>query len=108
VDGDFALDDQVWLEPTPGHTAGHVSVNLASNGARAAMCGDLMHSPIQCVLPDWTPPWEHDRALSRQTRRRFLEGHADRDVLVMTAHFPLPSVGHVVARGDAFWFSYRD
>ena len=33
VDMDYALDDQVWLEPTPGHTAGHVAVNLASKGA---------------------------------------------------------------------------
>jgi glyoxylase-like metal-dependent hydrolase (beta-lactamase superfamily II) len=107
VDGEFALDDQIWLEPLPGHTAGHVGVNLASDGARAFMIGDLMHSPIQCVYPHWTPSWEHDRELSRRTRRRVLEHHADRDVLVLTAHFPLPSAGHVVGRGEAFWFEYR-
>ena len=44
---DYALDDEVWLEPTPGHTPGHVSVNLASKGERAVMTGDLMHNPIQ-------------------------------------------------------------
>ncbi len=33
VETDYALDDQVWLTPTPGHTAGHVAVNIASGGA---------------------------------------------------------------------------
>ena len=30
VDSDHALDDQVWLEPSPGHTPGHVSIRVRS------------------------------------------------------------------------------
>ena len=45
VDTDFALNDHVWLESTPGHTAGHVAVHLASKGKHAILCGDLIHSP---------------------------------------------------------------
>ena len=40
------------------------------------------------------------------TRQKFLEDHADRDKIVMTAHFPLPSVGRVISAGDAFRFEY--
>lgn len=103
---DFALDDQVWLEPTVGHTEGHVAVNLASNGRRAAMCGDLMHSPVQCPHPEWSPVWDRDPELARRTRRRFLEQHADTDTIVLTAHFPPPSMGRVVAHGRGFMFRY--
>ena len=53
VETDFALDDEVWLEPTPGHTPGHVAVGLASKGQEAVMCGDLIHCPIQCIYPAW-------------------------------------------------------
>jgi hypothetical protein len=30
VELDHALDDEVWLEPTPGYTAGHVAIRIES------------------------------------------------------------------------------
>jgi len=108
VELDFALDDEVWLEPALGHTEGHVVVNLKSGTRRAAMCGDLMHSPVQCPHPEWSPIWDRDAALARRTRRSFLERHAGTDTLVLTAHFPPPSFGRVVPRGNAFWFEYGE
>ena len=51
VEHDYALNDEVWLEPTPGHTPDHVSVRLASNGAQAVITGDMIHSPVQCLEP---------------------------------------------------------
>jgi glyoxylase-like metal-dependent hydrolase (beta-lactamase superfamily II) len=104
VTNDFALNDQVWLEPSPGHTPDHVSIRLASKGQNAVMAGDLMHSPVQCLHPEWTvwPDWDADQA--KRTRRDFMERYADTDTLVCTAHFPLPSAGRVVSAGDAFRF----
>jgi glyoxylase-like metal-dependent hydrolase (beta-lactamase superfamily II) len=104
VTNDFALDDEVWLEPSPGHTPDHVSIRLASKGQSAVMSGDLMHSPVQCLHPEWTvwPDW--DAAQAKRTRRGFLERYAGTDTLVCTAHFPLPSAGRIVAKGDAFRF----
>jgi len=52
VTNDYALDDEVWLESTPGHTPDHVAILLASNGASAVMCGDILHSPVQCLHPE--------------------------------------------------------
>lgn len=108
VDMDHALDDEVRLEPTPGHTAGHVAIRLASRGAEAAISGDLMHSPIQCVQPDWSYRHDHDPDQARATRRAFLEGAAERRHLVMTTHFPLPSVGRIERREGAYWFAEED
>jgi glyoxylase-like metal-dependent hydrolase (beta-lactamase superfamily II) len=106
VDTDHALDDEIWLEPTPGHTPGHYAVGLASNGAEAVMCGDLIHSPIQCLYPHWRYRIDTDPVQGNATRRAFLEANCERDRLVMTAHFPSPSMGHVVADGDAFRFRF--
>ncbi len=107
VDTDYALNDEVWLTPALGHTPGHVAVNIASAGEYAVMCGDLMHSPIQLAHPEWSPNFDHDPALSTATRKSFLDCHCDTDTLVLTAHFPSPSVGHVVSHGErAFDFSY--
>ena len=106
VEMDHALDDEVWLEPTPGHTPGHVAVHLASEGREAVMCGDLMHSPVQCRHPEWRFMSDWDPAMARAMRRAFLEANCETDRLVLTAHFPSPSVGHVVEKGAAFDFRY--
>lgn len=108
VESDFALNDQIWLEPQPGHTPGHVAVRMRSRDETAVMSGDLIHHPIQLAHPDWSPVYDDDPDLARITRRRFLEDQADKDILMMTAHFPLPSVGHVISKGDAFGFRYAD
>jgi len=107
VNNDFALDDEVWLEPSPGHTPDHFSVKMASRGEDAVMCGDLMHSPVQCVHPEWEAWPDYDPRQAKQTRRAFLEKYADTATLVCTAHFPLPSVGRVVSRNEAFSFDYE-
>ena len=69
VANDFALDDEVWLEPTPGHTPGHVCVHLASQGAHAVITGDCIHSPVQCLEPGWIMRADVDSALAGATRR---------------------------------------
>lgn len=107
VESDFALDDQVWLEPTPGHTPDHVSVHLASQGARAVITGDLIHNPVQCLEPAWIMRADFDPDRARTTRQAFLETYCDSDVVICATHFPEPSFGRIVPRGDVFWFEYE-
>ncbi len=107
VECDYALDDQVWLEPTPGHTPGHVAVHLDAGSEHAVMWGDLLHSPLQCLRPNWYFMIDTDPAQSVASRRRVLESCCEHDHLVLSAHFPAPSVGRIAAEGDAFRFGYE-
>ena len=104
VSTDYALDDNVWLEPTPGHTPDHFSVRLASNGNSAVVTGDVIHSPVQCMQPYWRPVADFDPALATRTRRLFLEQHCDENTLICATHFPSPSFGHLRRHADAFEF----
>ena len=108
VSNDYALDDEVRLESTPGHTPDHVAVALASGGERAIMCGDMMHSPVQCRHPEWVPSADWDPPTAIATRRGFLDRYCETSTLVCTAHFPLPSAGRIARHGDAFDFVYDD
>ena len=108
VADDHEFDDEIRFALTPGHTPGHVAIELASQGERAVLSGDICHTPLQCREPGWSAIGCADRAQSAATRRAFLERHCDTATLVMTAHFPSPSVGFVRARGDAFDFAYRE
>jgi glyoxylase-like metal-dependent hydrolase (beta-lactamase superfamily II) len=108
VEPDERIDDGVWLEPTPGHTPGHVCVHVAGGGREAVMSGDLMHHPVQCAEPDWSSCFCVDPEHSRRTRRAFLERYTDTDTLVMPAHFPAPTVGRIVRDGAAWRFAFAE
>ena len=106
ITSDYALDDEVWLEPTPGHTPDHYAVRLQSRGVDAVIGGDLMHSPVQCMHPEWRPRPDFNPNQARITREQFMQRHAELGSLVCMMHFPLPSAGQFVARGDHFKFVY--
>jgi len=107
VEMDLQIDAGVWLEPTPGHTPGHVAVHVTGGGRAAVMSGDLMHHPLQCAEPDWSSCFCVDAEHSRRTRRAFLERYAGTDTLVMPAHFPAPSAGRIVRVGAAWRFVFE-
>lgn len=103
VASDHAIGDLVTLEPTPGHTPGHVAIHVGRAGAsRAVMSGDLIHSPIQARYPEISMRADVDPAQAAITRRRFLECHCETGTLVCTGHFPSPSAGRVSRWGEGF------
>jgi glyoxylase-like metal-dependent hydrolase (beta-lactamase superfamily II) len=104
VEMDHRLTPEVFLEPTPGHTPGHVSVRIASGGEEAVITGDLMHHPVQCAEPEWASRFDVDPDAARHTRRAFLERCAGRPVLVLGTHFATPTGGRIVREGGAWRF----
>lgn len=101
---DHRITSEVYLEPTPGHTPGHVSVRISSQGEEAVITGDLMHHPVQCAEPGWAANFDIDPDTARRTRRAFLERNAGRSVLVLGTHFATPTGGRIVPDGAVFRF----
>ncbi len=104
VEMDHVISPEIRLVPTPGHTPGHVSVMIESEGESAVITGDMTHHPCQLAHPDWSPPFDSDRAASAAMRRRMFEAWADRPILVIGTHYAAPTAGHVVRDGAAFRF----
>jgi glyoxylase-like metal-dependent hydrolase (beta-lactamase superfamily II) len=94
VEADHVIDPWLRLEPSPGHTPGHVCVRLSTPQGQAVFTGDLMHRTVQVAEPDWSSRFCADPARAAATRRDFVERHADSGVLILAAHFPRP--GYVV------------
>jgi glyoxylase-like metal-dependent hydrolase (beta-lactamase superfamily II) len=97
VDSHSAIDEHLRFEPSSGHTPGHVCVRLSTSAGEAVFSGDLMHRTVQVAEPQWSSRFCYDPRRARDTRREFVERHADSGVLVLAAHFPLPGF---IVRGD--------
>jgi glyoxylase-like metal-dependent hydrolase (beta-lactamase superfamily II) len=102
IDADFKLTDEVSLLPTPGHTPGHVSVLIKSQGQSAVITGDLMHNPIQIAIPGTEARFDMDKSQAARTRCDFVERFSDSSTLVIGSHFSDPTAGHIVRDGKAW------
>lgn len=107
VASDMRLNDLMWLEPTPGHTPGHHSLRISSNGEDAVITGDLVHHPLQFQHPEWSSAPDVDKPGAIATRRSFAERYCDDHTLILGTHFGGPSCGHLVANGDTWTLDPR-
>ncbi|UCE53251.1 MAG: MBL fold metallo-hydrolase [Desulfobacterales bacterium] len=107
IEKDYAFEKGIWLDPTPGHTPGHVCLHISSGGVEAVMSGDVMHHPLQCTEPLWNSCFCVNTEQAQRTRYAFLDRYANTATLIMPAHFPTPSVGRIVSSGPAWRFSFE-
>ena len=99
VDNDFAIDDRFTLDPTPGHSPGHVCIDVRAAGHHAVLAGDVVHHPIQGAYPEWNSRFCVEPALARATRQNFVARYADTESLILPAHFASPVAGRIVTNG---------
>ncbi len=95
VERDHQITDAVSLRPTPGHTAGHVSVGIVTDGGEALVTGDMAHHPIQLFEPDLVALFEEDSDMAARTRTKLVERLVERDSLVLGTHFAGTGIGRM-------------
>lgn len=92
---DHRICREVRLEPSHGHTPGHVHVRISSRGQKAVITGDLMHHPIQFAVPDMLTNFCMDAKKACRTRRNFIKRYEDRKALIIGTHFCDPTAGWI-------------
>lgn len=102
VSMDHQICDEVRLVPTPGHTPGHVSVQVTSGGETAFITGDMAHHPCQLAHPEWAASADFDVPRAIETRRLVFEGLAESGSLVLGTHWSGRCGGHVQRSGMGF------
>ena len=107
VDDDYAFEDGLWFEAAPGHTPGNVVIHARSRDDSGVFVGDVLHHQFQLMQPAWSTVACSDRELSRKTRTRLVEEHADRGTRLLPGHFPAPTVGRIVRRGNAYRYMFE-
>jgi hypothetical protein len=88
VNDGHRITDEVWLEPTPGHTPGHSSIRISSKGTDAVITGDMINHPIQFRHPEWDNNFDCDGKQAKATRRAFGERYAEKPVAERSVERP--------------------
>lgn len=92
----------VTLRPLPGHTAGHLVVEIsADSGETAVISGDVLHHPVQFADLDLRQSGDADPAQAARSRHALAAELARTGGLLLPAHF---SPGHIRAADAGFAF----
>jgi glyoxylase-like metal-dependent hydrolase (beta-lactamase superfamily II) len=103
-DGEIDLLPGVRTIPTPGHTPGHTSVMLSSQGEHLLILGDAAHHPVHLEHHDWIPGVDLDPAESQRSRAKVAALAVERGALVTGGHFPILTLGRIErAEGGFRW-----
>jgi glyoxylase-like metal-dependent hydrolase (beta-lactamase superfamily II) len=88
---------------TPGHTPGHIAVNISSGSEELLLTGDVVvNSAVSFLHPQWSFGFDIDVPLATKTRMAFLDRTATDKTLVGSYHLPFPGFGHVVREGSGY------
>lgn len=92
---DAELGSGLRLEPTAGHTPGHVSLRVDADDEAVLVTGDVIHHPLQCAAPAVAFVSDDQPEQARATRHELLEQMADPAVVMIGTHFPTLPLGQV-------------
>jgi glyoxylase-like metal-dependent hydrolase (beta-lactamase superfamily II) len=90
---------------TLGHTPGHMSVLVESQGERLLIGADaLTHPAVSFARPDWRWGTDYDGDRAIATRRRLLDQLTAERMTLIGFHLPWPGIGITERSGTAYHF----
>lgn len=101
-DGALRLTPEISLLPTPGHTPGHTTVVIESDGQTAFFLGDVCHHPLHFSHPDWVSAFDTHPGTTPRTRAWLFNLAVARDALLVCPHAPSPGVGRLRKTAEGF------
>lgn len=86
-----------------GHTPGHMSFHVESEGKRLLVLGDVCnHYVVSLQRPDWHVRFDMDKEKAVAARKAVLGMVAADKIPFVGYHMPFPAVGYLETLGDGF------
>ncbi|QHJ13205.1 N-acyl homoserine lactonase [Paraglaciecola mesophila] len=103
LQGDEQIVPGIQTDATHGHTPGHTSYVVSSEGQEMWVIGDLIHAgAVQFPHPETTIDFDSDPEQAKAQRLRVFSTIAKREALVAGAHLQFPGLGHLRKTQDGF------
>ena len=99
-DADGEILPGIRTEAAPGHTPGHTTYLLESDGQRLLLTGDTFnHYAYSVGHPDWHVRFDIDKDMGAATRARVLARLADERIPCIGYHMPFPALAFIAPNG---------
>ena len=102
IDRETEIVPGIYAVATPGHTPGHIAVAISSESEQLLCISDVALHPIHLEQPDWYAAVDLNPEQIVTTRRRLFDRAVTDKALVFAFHFPFPSLGHVIQKGEGW------
>lgn len=89
---------------TPGHTPGHISIEVSTDDGPMLIAGDVTHHPQQLVRPNWYVRTDMDIPGANAARRALFDRAARTSAVLACGHYRKPGFGRVIADGGNWRF----
>lgn len=103
-EGEYEFTPGLTTVPTPGHTPGHNSVMITSQGEHLLILGDLTHHWKMLEHHDWVASVDVDPAETTRSRKKACEVAIEHNALVTAHHFDIPTLGRIHRLDDGYRF----
>ncbi len=101
--GQKILEGSVEIVGAPGHTPGHIAVQIVSGKECLLHLADTVHHYVLMFAhPEWTSAFDSDPQMAAATRKKVFERAASDRTRVLGYHLPFPGIGHVRAAKEGF------
>lgn len=104
IEGETMLTRHLTAFETPGHTPGHMSLLVTSDGERAIIAGDVLDTPMHITEPERAFGSDWDREMGIRTRIALVDRLEAEGIRVAVQHFPEPGWGDIVRLDGRRWF----
>jgi glyoxylase-like metal-dependent hydrolase (beta-lactamase superfamily II) len=103
LEGESQVVPGVHAIPAPGHTPGHIAVEVSAAEKALLYIGDTVIHPLHLEHPAWHPIYDILCEEAAASKRRIFDRAVLQRALVMGQHFaPFPSLGTVVKKGTGW------
>lgn len=101
LDGDEEVLPGIKAEPAYGHTPGHTTYLLESDGQRLLLTGDSFNHFVYSVQrPAWHVRFDVDKEMGAQTRQAVLARLAEERIPFIGYHMPFPALGFIAPEAE--------
>jgi len=103
IEGQMAIVPGVRGLPAPGHTPGHIVVEVTSGDQQLFYIGDTVIYPLHLEHPDWLPIYDILPDQAAHSKHAIFDRAAETGAWVVGQHFPpFPSLGHITEKEDGW------
>jgi glyoxylase-like metal-dependent hydrolase (beta-lactamase superfamily II) len=100
VESEVEIKPGIRVMSVPGHTPGHMAVELVSKNAKLIHISDTVLHPIHLEHPEWYSSVAFVPEKVTDSRLKLFNKVSAEEAQIIATHFPFPGIGNLIKKGE--------